>query len=119
MRSRRLSIWMRSLTMRSSFDVAGVAQGIDGPDVRDRVVVEGAQNVSEGVDVAKVGEEGGLLQRLLADGGNVGVLDLRMHELARVEQLGKAVEAVVGNGGDADVGLARIGVAAVARYPPW
>ena len=39
----------------------------------------------EGIDVAEVGEEGGLLESFLADGGNVGVFDLGMDKLAGVE----------------------------------
>ena len=97
------------------FDVACVAKGIDRTDVRNGVIFESAKYVRKSVNVAEVGEEGGLFQRFLADGGNVGVLDLGVYEFARVEKLGETVEAIVGNGGDADVGFARIGEGAIGN----
>ena len=93
------------------FDVLDVAQRIDRADVRDGVVFKGAQHVGEGVDLAQVADVGGLLQRFLADGADVDVLDGGVGELLGVVEGGQAVQAVVGNLGDADVRLARIGQA--------
>ena len=69
---------------------------------------EGADHVGEGVDVAKIGGEGGLVQGFFRERGNVSVFDAGVDELAWVALSGQAVEAVVGNLGDAEVGLARI-----------
>ena len=57
------------------FDVLDVAQGIDGADMRNRIVLEGAQHMDQRVDIAQAGKERGLLQRLLPDGGDVDKFD--------------------------------------------
>ena len=41
----------------------------------DGVVLEGAEDVDEGVDVAQAGEEGGFLEGFLADCRDVSVFD--------------------------------------------
>ena len=65
------------------------------------------------VDVAQAGEEGGLLQRLLPDGGHVDVFDRGVGGLLRRVERGKFVEPLVGHACHADVRFARIGVAAI------
>ena len=72
-RSSRFSIWLEVADHQVELDVLDVAQRIDGADVGDGVVFEGAQHVDQRIHVAQAGEERGLLQRLLADGGDVGV----------------------------------------------
>ena len=57
------------------FDVLHVAQRIDGSDVWNGIVFEGAQNMNQRIDVTQAGEERGFLQRLLPDRSNVDVLD--------------------------------------------
>ena len=89
-------------------DVLDVAQRIDGPDVRNGVVLEGAHHVGQRVNVAQVGGEGGLVQRLFAERGDVGILHAGVDQLLRVVERGQAVEPVVGNLGDAEMRLARI-----------
>ena len=95
------------------FDVLDVAQGVDGADVGNGVVLEGAEDVDEGVDVAQAGEEGGFLQRLLADGGDVDEFDGGVGGLLGRVEGGELVEALVGHAGHADVRLAGVGVAAL------
>ncbi len=92
-------------------DVFDVAQGVDGPDVSNRVVLEDAHHVRQRVDVAQVGGEGGLVQRLFGERGHVGVLDAGVNQLLGVVECSQAVEAIVGNAGDAEMGLARIAAA--------
>ena len=92
-------------------NVLDVAQRIDGANVGDGVVFEGAHHVGERVHVAQVGGEGGFVQRLLAERRHVGKLDAGMHQLFRVVERGQAVEAVVGDLGDSEVRLARISAA--------
>ncbi len=89
-------------------DVLDVAQRIDRPNMRDRRIVEDAHHMSQRIDIAQVGGEGGFLQSFLAEGGDVGVLDAGMHQLLGVVERGQAVEPVVGNFGDTEVRLARI-----------
>ena len=89
-------------------DVLDVAQGIDASDVRNGIVFEGADHVGQRVDVAQVGGEGRLVQRLLAERGNVGVLHAGMDQFLGVIECGQAVEPVVRDLGDAEVRLARI-----------
>ena len=89
-------------------DVLDVAQRIDRADVRDRRVVENAHHVGQRIDVAQVGGEGGFFQRLLAEGGNVGVFHAGVHQLLRVVERGQAVKSVIRNLGDTEMRLARI-----------
>ena len=49
-------------------------------------------------------------QSVLANGADVDVFDRRMRELFGIVERGQAIETVVGNLGDADVSLARVGV---------
>ncbi len=81
------------------------------PACGDGVVLKDAQHVDQGIDAAQVGKIGGLLQSLLPDCAHVGVLHLGVNEFARVALRGQPVETVVGNRGDADVRLARVGAA--------
>ena len=91
-------------------DVAGVAQGVDLAHVRDGGIFEGAQHVGQAVHLAQAGGVGGLLERFLADGGHVGELDRGVDELLGAVEGGEAVETVVGDLADADVGLAAAAV---------
>ena len=56
-------------------DVFDVAQGIDGADMGNRIVLEGAQHVDQRIHVAQAGEERGFFQRFLADGGYVNIFN--------------------------------------------
>ena len=56
-------------------DVLDVAQRIDLADVGNGIVFKGTQHMDQRIDAAQVGEQAGFLERLLADGGDVGVLD--------------------------------------------
>ena len=105
--------------MRSKSTFWMSRSGIDLADVRDGGIVEGADHVRDGVHLADVGDDGvaqagaglGLgLRGVRRHGGNVHVLHRGVHQLARVVERGEAVEAVVGDLGDADVRFARIGV---------
>ena len=71
-------------------------------------IVEGPHHMGERVDLAQVADVGGFFQRLLPDGADVDVLDGGVSEFLRIVERGQAIEAVVGNLGDADVGLARV-----------
>src|SRR5215472_1063400 len=92
-----------------------VAQGIDLADVRDRWIVEGAQHMSQGVHSAQVGKKSGFLERLLTDRSNVNVLDRGVRQLLGVVLYGQAVQAVVGNLGDPQMGFARVGEGAAGN----
>ena len=93
-------------------DVLDVAQRIDGADVRDGVVFEGADDVGQRVDVAEVGREGGLVQRFFARARRRRrTRRWRGSSFLRVVKRGQAVETVVGNLGDAEMRLARIAAA--------
>ncbi len=92
----------------------GVARGIDGTGVGNGVVLEGAEDVDEGVHIAEAGEEGGFFEGFLTDGGDVGVFDGGLNEFFGIEEGGETIEPIVGHFGDADVGFA--GVAAVFDY---
>ena len=91
-------------------DVLDVAQGIDRADVGDGIVLEGAQDVDERVDVAQAGEESSFFEGFFADGGDVGVFDGGVGGLFGAVEGGELVEAGIRNSGDADVLLAGIGV---------
>jgi len=81
--------------------------------VGNRLFLEGAQDMNQSVDIAQVGEEGSLFKSFLADGGNVNVFDSGVGGfLGRIE-VRELVEALVGDAGDADVRLARVGVGAL------
>ena len=56
-------------------DVLDIAQGIDGADVRNGVVLKRAENVNERVDLAQMADVGSLFQGVLADGAHVDVFD--------------------------------------------
>ena len=77
--------------------------------MRNRLVLEGAQNVNQRVHLAKVGEKRRLLERLLPNGGYVDILDRRKGGLLRRVQRGKLLQPLIGHPRNADVGLARIG----------
>ena len=94
-------------------NVLDIAQGIDGPHVRNRVVFESAHHVGQRIHIAQVGGEGGFVQRFLAERRNIGVLDAGVHQLLGVVQRGQAVKAIIGDFGDAEMGLARIAVGAL------
>src|SRR5579864_1560946 len=66
--------------------------------------------MGQGVNLAKLADVGGFLQRVLTDRAHVHVFDGGMGELLRVVERGQAIEAVVWNLGDADMGLSRIGL---------
>ena len=92
-----------------------VAQGVDrAVGVGDGVRLEGAHHVDEGVHPAQRRQvhEGRALA--LGDAGDVHVLDGGERPLLRLEDLGEAVDAGVGDAGDAD---ARLGPAARRRRP--
>ena len=111
MRSRRASTCPRSLTIRSNSTLVMSRSGSSSAGVCNRVVFKGAQHVDQGIDSAQVGKICGLLQSLLPNRAHVGKLDLRVHQFARVALRGQPVEPVIGNRGDADVRLARVGAA--------
>ena len=67
------------------------------------------------IHIAQVADVGAFFERFLADGADVDVFDGGVGELLRVVQRGQPVEAVVGNFGDADVGLARVGIGLVGK----
>ena len=91
-------------------DILDVAQRIDRADVGDGSVFKGANHVGQRVDVAQVPDVGGLFQSFLADGADVHVFDRSVGELLGVVERRELVKAVVGDFGDSDVGLARVGV---------
>ena len=94
-------------------NVLDVAQRINRPNVGDGVVLEGTNDVSKRVNVTQVGRECGFVQRLLAERRHIGVFDAGVDQFLRVVQRGQPVEAVVGDFGDAEMGLARIAVRAL------
>ncbi len=65
-------------------NVLNVAQRIDCADVRDGVVLEGANDVGQRINIAQVGGEGSLVQRFLAKRRDIGILDAGMHQFLRV-----------------------------------
>ena len=81
--------------------------------MRNGVVFKSAQHVNERVDIAQAGEEGGLLESLLPDGGDVDVFDAGESGLLGRVESGELLEPLVGHAGHADVRLARIRVAAL------
>ena len=81
--------------------------------MRNGIVLESAQNVDQRVDIAQAGEEGGFLQRFLADGGDVDVLYRGVRGLLGRVEGRELVEPLVGNARHADVRLAGIGVATI------
>ena len=93
------------------FNVLDVAQRVDGPYMGNGVVFERAQYVDERIDVAQAGEERGLLQRLLPNGGHVDVLHGGEGGLLRRVERGQLVKPLIGHAGHPDVRLARVGVA--------
>jgi hypothetical protein len=97
-------------------DVLDVAEGVDGAYVGDGIVLEGAQDVNERVDVAQAGEEGGFFEGLFADGGDVGVFDGGVGCLFRVVKGREFVESGVRYSCDADVLLAGIGVSLLFEF---
>ena len=62
------------------------------------------------INVAEMGDVAGFLQRVLSNGAEIHVLNRSMSQLLGVALCGQAVETIVGNFGDADVGVARIGL---------
>ena len=83
--------------------------------MRDGIVLEGAQNMDERIDVAQTGEEVGLFEGFLADGGDIDVFDGGVGGLLWGIESGELVEALVGHACDTDVGLARVGVAVLLK----
>src|SRR5271165_4845866 len=63
--------------------------------------------MGESVNVSQVGGEGGLLQRLLAKCGDVGILHAGMNQLPGFVERGQAVETIIGHLGDTEMGFAR------------
>ena len=93
-------------------DVGDVANRIErAAGVRNRVILKDAQHVDQRIDRAQVGKISGLLQRLLPNRAHVGILHLRVNQFARIALRRQPVQPVVGNRGDADVRLARVGAA--------
>ena len=78
-------------------------------DVDDVLVGEVADDLADRVGLADVGEElvaeALALARALHEAGDVHELDDRGHDALRVDDLGERVEARVGHGDEADVGL--------------
>jgi hypothetical protein len=66
--------------------------------------------VGERIHLAQVADVGRFLERVLANGADVDVFHRGVGQLLGVVERGQPVEAVVGNLGDADVRLARIGM---------
>ena len=89
-------------------EVLDVAERIDLAHVRDGWIVEGADHVREGIHIAEIGSEGRLLQRLLADGRDVGVLHPCVDELLRIEEHRQFVEPLIGDDRHAEVGFSRV-----------
>ena len=87
--------------------------GSIGPNVRNGVVLEGANHVRQGVHIAQVGGESSFVQRLLAERRDVSILDAGVHQLLGVVERGQAIETIVGDFGDAEMGLARIAMRAL------
>ena len=78
--------------------------------MRHRGIFKHPDHVSQGVHLAQVADVGRFFQRILANRADVDVFDGGMRQLLRVVERGQVVEAVVGNLGDSDVRLARVGV---------
>ena len=81
--------------------------------MRNGVVLEGAHHVRQRVNVAQVGGEGGLVQRLLAERRDIGILNAGVDQLLGVVERGQAIETVVGDLGDAEMRFARIAMRAL------
>ena len=107
-RSSRFSTCVRSLTIRSNSTLFDVAQRIDRPHMRNRVVLKRAQHVNQRIHVAQVGQERSLLQRLLPDRRHVHVFHRREGGLLRRVERRELVQPLVGHARHADVRLARI-----------
>ena len=58
------------------------------------------------VDLAEMADVGSLFEGVLSDGTDVDVFDGGMGELLGMVEVGEFVEALVGDFGDSDVGLA-------------
>ena len=91
-------------------DRLGVAHRIDPAlDVGHVGILETAQHVHDGVDLADVGEE--LVAQPLAlrgaahQAGDIDEFELRGDDLGRLGDRGKGIEALVGHGDPADIGL--------------
>ena len=77
--------------------------------MRDRGVLEGANDVRQGVYLPQVTDVGGFPQGFLTDGAHVYVLHRSVHQLFGIVESGETVEAVVGNFGNSNMRLTRIG----------
>ena len=62
-----------------------------------------------------MGEIGGLLKGILADGADFHVFHGCMRQLLGIVERGQTVEAVVGDLSDSDMGLARVGVGLLGK----
>ena len=88
------------------FDVLNVAQGVNGSDVRNRIVFKGAHHVNDRVHLAQMAEVGRLLQCLLPDGTEINVVNRRVRKLFWIVLRREPVETVVGNFCNSDVCVA-------------
>ncbi len=93
------------------FDVLNIAQRINRSGVRNGVVLESPHYVRDCVHIAKMGDVAGFFQRVLADGAEINVFNRGVRQFLGIALRGQAIETIVGNFGDADVGFARIGAA--------
>ena len=116
-RSSRFSIWLRSLTIRSISTLPMSRRGSMGPTWGMVSSSKARSTWMMASTLRRLVQERGFLQRLFADGGQVGVLHRRVDGLARVGLRGEFVQAGVGHAGDADVGLARSGRSSPSS--PW
>ena len=87
-------------------DVLDIAHRVDGPHVRNRGVLECAHYVRQRIHITQVGGEGRFLQRLLAERRHVGKFHAGVNELLGVVQRGQAVEPIIGNLRDTEMGFA-------------
>ena len=92
--------------------VLDIAQRIDAAHVRNGGIVKGAHHVRQRIHAAQAGGEGGLFQRLFADGGHVHVFHRGMNGFFWVVESSELVEPLIGNFCHAHMRLFRIQIGA-------
>ena len=78
--------------------------------MRNRIVLESSHHMGDGIHVAQMGDIAGFLQRVLANRPEVNILNRSMSQLLGIALRRQAVEAIVGDLGDPDVCVSRVGL---------
>src|SRR5437773_12049794 len=83
--------------------------------MRNGRIIEGTHDVCQRVHVAQMPEVSAFFQCFLADGTHVDVFDRGMRKFFWLIDRRQAIETIVGDFGDAYVGLAWIGVSMIRK----